>query len=159
MTMNAPIDHPVQAALREKHADLLADIDLIAERANAVRRVPGEHGAAILEAAEVALIRVSDALRKSRGGHQNNYFFYPLSKRLRRIIAHYRRHAVAPLAIKDEDVGKRWLYRIVDYEQIPFHRLKAYFRASAVDDAIKMGITLGLRELPGVSIYEDQTDD
>ena len=159
--MNAPIDHPVQAALREKHADLLADISTsIAERANAVRRVPGEHGAAILEAAEVALIRVSVCRsRKSRGGHQNNYFFYPLSKRLRRIIAHYRRHAVAPLAIKYEDVGKRWLYRIVDYEQIPFHRLKAYFRASAVDDAIKMGITLGLRELPGVSIYEDQTDD
>ena len=93
----------------------------------------------------------------ARGGNVNNDFFDPLSRRLRRIIGFYRRlGGDATLTTEAAVRGERWVYRIIDYELLPFERLKPFFRASHVDDAIKMGIALGLRELPGVRIYQDQ---
>ena len=71
---------------------------------------------------------------------QNNAFFDPLSKRMRRIIAYYRKHAGnAPKPPEEPEAGN-WVYKITNYEALPFDRLKPYFRASHVDDAIKMGI-------------------
>ena len=147
-------------ALVEKYANLLADVELVAERANQWRNDPKVHTAAVMvEAAEIALVRISDAWRKSRGGRQNNEFFDPLSKRMRRVIAYYRRHTGNnPKPVEEPEAG-RFTYRITDYEALPFHRLKPYFRASHVDDAIKTGIRLGLRELPGVMIWKEETDD
>lgn len=143
------LNHPSQIDLREKHSELLLDIEAVAKRANAARhKADRERADAIVEAAEAALVRVHDAWRKSRGGAQNNVFFTPLSSRLRRIIRFYKTDA------KPTEGEPGWIYRIVDYEQIPFHRLKPWFRASAVDDAIRMGISLGLRELPGVRIWK-----
>jgi hypothetical protein len=146
-----------QTKLYEQHRELLADIELVAERANASRSEPKKHAAYIVEAAEVALVRLLDAWRKSRGGTQNNLFFDPLSKRLRRIIAAYRKHTDIPVAEPQEEPA-RWVYKITNYEAVPFHRLKPYFRASAVDEAIKTGILLGLRELPGVQIWKEEPD-
>jgi hypothetical protein len=137
--------------------DLLDDIELIASRADKARRVPQEHAAAIVEAAEATHLRVLAEWRRSRGGNANNAFFGPLSKRLRRIIAWYRRYREPeskPAAVE----GERWGYSIRDYELIPFDRLKPYFRASHVDQAIKAGISLGMRDLPGVLIYQDETE-
>jgi hypothetical protein len=151
------IDHPAQTALREKHRELLIDIEAIAARANAARRNPRPSADDIIRAAEVALVRVTAEWRRSRGGAQNNQFFSPLSKRLRRIIAFYKESIRK--AETAQETGGRWIYQIVNYEEIPFHRLRPYFRASAVDDAIKMAIRLGLRELPGVRIYEDLSND
>jgi hypothetical protein len=141
-----------QTSLNSRHADLLRDIELVATRANAARRDPQEAAAGIVEAAEVAHLRLLAAWRDSRGGHQNNAFFDPLSKRLRRIIRAYRKFGAEPA--KEPTHG--WIYQIVNYEQMPFDRLKPYFRASHVDEAVRMGISLGLRELPGVRIYPDE---
>jgi hypothetical protein len=150
------IHQPTQMALSERHAELLADIESVANRANAARVAPGgEAAAAIVEAAEASLVRVHHHWRASRGGTQNNLFFDPLSKRLRRIIAHYKGRSEVPA----EPSAERWRYMIVDYEEIDFRRLKPWFRASAVDEAIKTGITLGLRELPGLRIYQEHPDD
>jgi hypothetical protein len=153
------IDHPSQAKLREQHAELLADIAAVAERANEARRLRADPQRAlgIVQAAEVAHVRVADEWRKSRGGNQNNLFFGALSKRLRRIIAYYRHGDGKPP--EPAPSGQRWVYRIIDYEAIPFHRLRPYFRASAVDEAIKTGIGLGLRELGGVLIYQENPDE
>jgi hypothetical protein len=150
------IHPPTQTALREKHRELLADIEAIAERANASRSLRGDakRRLSIIEAAEAALVRVHEEWRKSRGGTQNTLFFEPLSARLRRIIRYYR-----PGKAELPKPATGWVYRIVDYEQIPFHRLRPYFRASAVDEAIRMGISLGLRDLPGVRIYEESSDE
>ena len=149
------IHHPWQTKLREQHAELLADIEAVAERANAARSLPpdAQRALAIVEAAEVALVRVQDAWHKSRGGNQNNLFFTAHSQRLRRIIAHYRGK---PGPIKPVEGGDVWVYRIMDYEQIPFHRLRPFFRASAVDEAIRTAISLGLRELAGVRIWREE---
>jgi hypothetical protein len=147
-------------ALVEKYADLLADVELVAERANQWRNDPKVHTATVMvEAAEIALVRISDAWRKSRGGRQNNAFFDPLSKRMRRVIAYYRRHTGNVSKPVEEPEAGNWVYKITDYEALPFHRLKAYFRASHVDDAIRTGIQLGLRELPGVLIWKEETDE
>jgi hypothetical protein len=153
------LTHPSQIALRERHANLLADIELVAQRANDARKAPREHAADILEAAETALVRVTHEWRASRGGNQNNLFFDPLSKRLRRIVRFYRGYCEATAAFAPAGPGKSWVYKITNYERIPFDRLKPWFRASHVDEALKMGITLGLRELPGVLIYEEVTND
>jgi hypothetical protein len=147
-----------QTRLYDQHAELVADIELVAERANAARSDPKKHAAYIVEAAEIALVRLLDAWRKSRGGTQNNLFFDPLSKRLRRIITAYRKHTDAPAAEMPEEPN-HWVYKITNYEAIPFHRLKPFFRASAVDEAIKIGILLGLRELPGVQIWKEEEPD
>lgn len=139
--------------LRSRHSELLVDVELIATRANAARDTPLEH-AGIVAAAEVALVRVLAEWRASRGGHIHNAFFDPISKRLRRIIRVYRKvGGGAPVA---EVEGKRWIYQITSYEELPFDRLKPFFRASHVDQAIKMGITMGLREMPGLRIYPDE---
>jgi hypothetical protein len=50
------------------------------------------------------------------------------------------------------------VYKITNFEALQFERLKPYFRASAVDDAIKMGILLGVRDLPGVLIWKEEAD-
>ena len=84
------LEHPTQTSLRSKHAELLSDIELIAQRANAARRSPQEAAAGIVEAAEAAHLRILAAWRDSRGGNANNAFFDPLFKRLRRIIGSYR---------------------------------------------------------------------
>jgi hypothetical protein len=151
------INHPSQTALRERHAELLADIEVIAARANAARNAPRQSADDIVQAAEVALVRVTAEWRRSRGGAQNNQFFSPLSKRLRRIIAFYKQSIRK--AETAQETGGRWIYQIINYEEIPFHRLRPYFRASAVDDAIKMAIRLGMRELAGLRIYEDLSND
>ena len=145
-------------ALRVKHAELLSDIELVAQRANAARKAPQEAAADIVEAAEAALIRLSAARRAARGGNEANAFFDPLSVRLRRIIRVYRKFdgAAAPAPVED---GKRWVYQIVNFEQLPFHRLKPFFRASHVDEAIKTAVLLGLRDLPGVRIYPYEEPD
>jgi hypothetical protein len=150
------LEHPSQTSLRSKHADLLSDVELVAQRADAARRAPQAHAAAIVEAAEVALVRVLEEWRKSRGGNQNNMFFDPLSKRLRRIIRVYRKFAMGPPGEPQEPSNGRWLYQITNYEVLPFDRLKPYFRASHVHDAIRIGISLGLRELPGLRIFPDE---
>ena len=150
-------NHPSQIALREKHSELLLDIEAVAERATAARHEPRKNAPAILEAAEAALVRVSHEWRKSRGGNHANYFFTPLSKRLRRVIGYYRSHLEKKPEVAEDSEPANWLYRITDYEALPFQRLKPWFRASAVDDAIKMGILLGLRELPGLMIWKDET--
>jgi len=151
------IELPLQTTLRARHAELLGDIELVAQRANDARKVPREHAATIVEAAEITHLRVLAGWRTSRGGNEANAFFDPLSKRLRRIIREYRKFCeTAPVA---EVEGKRWIYQIVNFEELPLDRLKPYFRASHVDDAIKMGIKLGLREIPGLRIYEEPTDD
>jgi hypothetical protein len=144
-------------ALTSLHRELLEDIELVADRANMARRDPAPAAKGIVEAAEVAHVRLMAGWRDSRGGREANAFFNPLSRRLRRIIRTYRRYGVAATPAVPE--GDRWLYRILDFERLPFDRLKPFFRASAVDDAIKTGITLGLRELPGLTIYEDTIDD
>ena len=88
-------------------------------------------------------MRLQAGWKASRGGNLANAFFDPLSKRLRRIIREYRKFCqTAPVAPVE---GKRWVYQITNYEALPFDRLKPYFRASHVDDAIKMGIELGMR--------------
>ena len=133
---------------------MLKDIELVATRANAARKAPQEHASAIVEAAEAAHIRVLAEWRESRGGNINNAFFDPLSKRLRRILRAYRKVGGAPP--REPNGEGRWIYQIVDFEELPFDRLKAYFRASHVHDAIKIGITLGLREIPGLRIYPDE---
>jgi hypothetical protein len=152
------LHHPSQLALAERHADLVADVELVADRANAARHDPQPHAADIVEAAEVALIRVQDAWRKSRGGTQNNLFFQPLSVRLRRIIGHYKKHADIQAARAASADGGPWVYKITDYEALQFDRLKPWFRASAVHDAIQTGIMLGLRELPGLLIWKQEQD-
>jgi hypothetical protein len=151
------LEHPSQTSLRTKHADLLSDIELVAKRADAARKAPQAYAAAIVEAAEAAHVRVLGEWRKSRGGNQNNAFFDPLSKRLRRIIRVYRKYGgeAAPVT---ESPGC-WIYSIVNYEELPFERLKPYFRASHVDDAIKMSIELGMRDLPGVRIWREETEE
>jgi hypothetical protein len=149
------IHTPTQTALAERHAELRADIECVADRANAARVAPGgETAAAIVEAAEASLVRVHHEWRKSRGGTQNNLFFDALSKRLRRIISFYKGRSEVPA----QPSAERWVYRIIDYEEIDFRRLAPWFRASAVDDAIKMGIALGLRELPGLQIWKDERE-
>ena len=148
---------PLQTTLRARHAELLNDIELVAERANAAKRTPREHAPAIVEAAEITHLRLLGGWRDSRGGNEANAFFDPLSKRLRRIIREYRKFCETE-PVQEVD-GKRWIYRIVDYEQLPFERLKPYFRASHVDDAIKTGIGLGMREIPGLRIYPDEDSD
>ena len=152
------LEHPSQTSLRAKHRDLLADIELVATRANDARRAPQKAAPDIVEAAEVAHVRLLAAWRESRGGNIANAFFDPLSKRLRRIIRAYRQYGGEPA--KEPSPG-RWIYQLTNFEEIPFDRLKPYFRASHVDDAIKIGITLGLREIPGLRIYPDKepTDD
>jgi hypothetical protein len=145
-------------ALAEKYGELLADIELVAERANAARNDPKPHAAAILEGAEAALLRIGDAWRKSRGGNQNNAFFGPLSKRMRRIISFYRKFAENTPKPPEETEAAHWVYKITNFEALQFERLKPYFRASAVDDAIKMGILLGVRDLPGVLIWKEEAD-
>ena len=153
---HSKIELPLQTTLRAKHADLLGDIDLVAQRANDARKAPREHAATIVEAAEITHLRVLAGWRDSRGGNEANAFFDPLSKRLRRIIREYRKFCeTAPVEPVE---GKRWIYEIVNFEELPFDRLKPYFRASHVDDAIKMGIKLGLREIPGLRIYPDEDD-
>ena len=52
----------------------------------------------------------------------------------------------------------QFVYEIMDYEQIPFERLKPWFRASDVDEAIGLAVSLGLRELPGVLILREEED-
>ena len=146
------LEHPAQTTLRSRHAELLSDIELVASRANAARRAPQDAAANIVEAAEVAHLRLLAAWRESRGGNVANAFFDPLSKRLRRIIRTYRQYGGEPA--KEPTTG--WIYQIVDYEALSFDRLKPFFRASHVDDAIKIGITLGLREIPGLRIYPDK---
>lgn len=145
----------LQTTLRTKHAELLSDIELVAQRANAARHAPQEAAAAIVEAAEVAHLRLLRAWRESRGGNAANAFFDPLAKRLRRIMGVYRKYSDAPRP-KQETTGGGWIYQIYNYEDMPFDRLKPYFRASHVDDALKIGISLGLREFPGVRIYPDK---
>ena len=147
------LEHPSQTSLRAKHGDLLQDIELVASRANAARNAPPDVIDAIVEAAEVAHVRVLGEWRKSRGGNVNNAFFDPLSKRLRRIIRTFRSRERPPSA------PGRWIYQIINFEELPFERLKPYFRAGHVDEAIKSGILLGLREIPGLRIYEEPTDD
>ena len=153
--MNAPAEN----LFHVKHAELLADVELVAERANAARNDPKPHADAIVEAAEVALVRISDAWRKSRGGNANNAFFTPLSKRMRRIVWFYRKHAGNTPKPPEETEAAHWVYKITSFEALPFERLKPYFRASHVDDALKMGILLGLRELPGVLIWKEEPDE
>ena len=145
-------------ALAEKHGELLADIELVAERANAARRDPKPHADAILEGAEAALLRIGHEWRKSRGGNRNNEFFAPLSKRMRRIIRFYRKHADNTKKPPEESEAVHWVYKVTDFEALQFQRLKPYFRASHVDDAIKTGILLGLRELPGLLIWKEEED-
>lgn len=152
------LEHPSQTTLRAKHGDLLADVELVAQRANAARGAPQEHAADIVEAAEAAHLRVLAAWRESRGGNAMNAFFDPLAKRLRRIIRTYRKYSSEAAPIPEVE-GKSWIYQILSYEEMPFDRLKPYFRASHVDEAIKIGIQLGLREIPGLRIYEEPTDD
>jgi hypothetical protein len=155
--------HPATTTLRERHRELLADIEVVAERANAARRATGpgarQVAADISDAAEAALVRVGEAWRGSRGRAASKAFFQPLSRRLQRIIAHYRVVSVDKDQAAEKSESGRWLYRIVNYEQIPFDRLKPWFRASAVDEAIRTGITLGLRELPGVRIFQENPDE
>jgi hypothetical protein len=148
-----------QAALRERHAELLADIDFVAERANAARNDPQPHATAILEGAEAALVRIGHEWRKSRGGNQNNLFFAPLSQRMRRIIAFYKKYADKTPKPSEDNEPAHWIYKITNFEALPFERLKPYFRASHVDDALKMGILLGLRELPGLLIWKEEKTD
>jgi len=150
------IHNPTQTALSEKHHELLADIESVATRADAARKAPQAHANAILEAAEAAHVRVLHEWRASRGGTQNNLFFDALSKRLRRIIGYYRSSAEKKPEVARES---EWVYRITDYEEIDFRRLAPWFRASAVDDAIRMGISLGLRELPGLRIFQEHPDE
>jgi hypothetical protein len=149
------LQHPSQTTLRSKHAELLSDIELVAQRANAARRDPQEAAAGIVEAAEVAHLRLLAAWRDSRGGNTNNAFFDPLSKRLRRIIRAYRPFGGEPA--KEPTSG--WIYQLFNFEEIPFERLKPYFRASHVDDAIKISIELGMRDLPGVRIWREETEE
>ncbi len=149
-----------QTALRAKHGDLLSDIEFVATRANAARKAPQEAAADIVEAAEAAHVRLLGEWRASRGGNLNNTFFDPLSKRLRRIIRAYRKFSDAPAsAPAPAPNGERWVYQIVNFEQLPFHRLKPYFRASHVDEAIRTAVLLGLRDLPGVRIYPYEEPD
>jgi hypothetical protein len=156
MKHQATIDHPSQKALREKHRELLADIDFVAERANAARKGDRQAAAGIVEAVETMLVLVHVEWRKSRGGTQNNLFFTSLATRLRRIAAYYRKRRDEPTK---PDKATNWVYEIIDYSQIPFHRLQPWFRASAIDEAIKTGILLGLRELPGVRIWQENPDE
>ena len=101
------------------------------------------HAAAILEGAEAALLRIGHEWRKSRGGNRNNEFFAPLSKRMRRIIGYYRKYAEKAPKPPEETEAAHWVYKIRDFEALPFQRLKPYFRASHVDDAIKTGHLVG----------------
>lgn len=146
-------EKPQQTMLRSKHAELLQDIELVAQRANAARQAPQEAAAAIVEAAEVAHLRVLGEWRLSRGGVENNAFFDPLAKRLRRIIRAYRKYSEPPKPTNSE---RGWIYQITNFEALPLDRLKPYFRASHVHDAIKTGISLGLRDIPGLRIYPDE---
>lgn len=50
--------------------------------------------------------------------------------------------------------GKFW-WRIVDYEEMPIERLKPYLDPRAIEAAIAVAISMGLRELSGVQIVED----
>ena len=154
---HTPILDLSQTTLRAKHADLLQDVEAVAARANAAKRAPHEYAAMIVEAAEVTHVRVLAGWRASRGGHAANNFFDPLSKRLRRIIREYRKFCqTAPVEPVE---GQRFIYQIINYEELPLDRLKPYFRASHIDAAIKEGIGLGLREIPGLRIYPDEETD
>lgn len=48
-----------------------------------------------------------------------------------------------------------WKHEIQDYAKLDVNAIKPYLKREAVDDAIKMAVKLGLRELSGVKIYED----
>ena len=147
-------------ACGERHAELLADVELVAERANAARNdpKPPRRRHPCSGGAEAALLRIGHEWRKSRGGNANNAFFAPLSKRMRRIIRFYRSFAEKKPEVPQESEAAHWVYKITDFEALPFQRLKPFFRASHVDDAIKTGILLGLRELPGLLIWKEEED-
>ena len=148
------LEHPSQTSLRTRHGDLLQDIELVASRANAARNAPPDVADAIVEAAEVAHVRVLGGMAQVEGRQCQQR----LLRSSQQALAPHHPH-VPQVASARRSVAGRWIYQIVNFEELPFERLKPYFRASHVDEAIKSGILLGLREIPGLRIYEESTDD
>lgn len=48
-----------------------------------------------------------------------------------------------------------WLHTVTDWDAIPLDKLRPYIKRELIDAAIKKLIASGVRELPGVTIYED----
>ena len=50
-----------------------------------------------------------------------------------------------------------WRAEIVDYELIPLNSLRAYIKRDAVEAALRMAVKMGMREMPGVKVFEEVT--
>jgi hypothetical protein len=49
----------------------------------------------------------------------------------------------------------KFLWRVIDYEALPIERLKPYLDPRAIEAAIAVAISMGLRDLGGVQIEQD----
>jgi hypothetical protein len=57
-------------------------------------------------------------------------------------------------SLADPTPGK-FFWRVIDYEALPIERLKPYLDPRAIEAAIAIAISMGLRELGGVQIEQD----
>jgi hypothetical protein len=48
-----------------------------------------------------------------------------------------------------------WAFEIVAFDAVPLDALKPYFKRDAIDAAIRLAVRQGIRDLPGVRIFED----
>jgi membrane protein involved in colicin uptake len=53
-------------------------------------------------------------------------------------------------------LGKRWTYRVLDYDAIPIETLRPHLDTKAIDAAIFRLMKTGVRELDGVEFYQDE---
>jgi hypothetical protein len=55
----------------------------------------------------------------------------------------------------DDPAPGKFFWRIIDYESLPIERLKPYLDPRAIEAAIAIAISMGLRDLSGVQIEQD----
>lgn len=73
-------------------------------------------------------------------------------RELRRTLWRYGRRTLGSL---DTPRPGKFFWRIIDYEALPLERLKPYLDPRAIEAAIAIAISMGLRELGGVQIEQD----
>ena len=55
----------------------------------------------------------------------------------------------------DDPAPGKFFWRVIDYEALPIERLKPYLDPRAIEAAIAVAISMGLRDLGGVQIEQD----